>query len=90
LLIANTRHFALKLRGQKVQAGKTHHLPTPKVDPQELSEVEQEYLQRYFRSKEEIAPATAETAPVPVPGDETEIPQALSFYQPINRRERLR
>jgi hypothetical protein len=84
------RHFALKLRGHKVKAGKTRTLPVPRVDPQELREVEQEYLQRYFRSKEEIAPITAETSPVPVPRDETEIPQALSFYQPINRRERLR
>jgi hypothetical protein len=84
------RHFALKLRGQKVKAGKTRHLSSPRVDPQELREVEQEYLQRYFRSKEEIVPVTAETSPAPAPSDETEIPQALSFYQPINRRERLR
>jgi hypothetical protein len=27
--------------------------------------------------------------PAPVPSAETEIPQAISFYQPINRRERL-
>jgi hypothetical protein len=84
------RHFALKLRGQKVKAGKTRTLPLPRVDPKELLEVEQEYLRRYFRSKEEIAPVTADASPVPVPRDETEIPQALSFYQPINRRERLR
>jgi Helicase HerA, central domain len=36
------RHFALKLRGHKVKAGKTNNLPTPRVDPQELREVEQE------------------------------------------------
>jgi len=83
------QHFALKLRGQNVKAGKTRHLPTPRVDPQELREVEQEYLQRYFRSKEEIAPVTTDTAPVPVPRDDTEIHPAISFYQPINRRERL-
>ena len=83
------RHFALKLRGHKVKAGKTRNLPPPRVDPKELLEVEQEYLRRYFRSKEEITPTTAETAPAPVPSIETEIPQAISFYQPINRRERL-
>jgi hypothetical protein len=83
------RHFALKIRGQKVKAGKTRTLPSPRVDPQELLEVEQEYLRRYFRSKQEIAPVSAETPPLPVPSEEKEIPQALSFYQPINRRERL-
>jgi hypothetical protein len=83
------RHFALKLRGQKVKAGKTRTLPAPRLDPNELLEVEQEYLQRYFRPKQEIAPVTVDTTPVPMPSEETEIPQALSFYQPINRRERL-
>jgi len=83
------RHFALKLRGQKVKAGKTRTLPKPRVDPNELSEVEQEYLRRYFTSKQEIAPVTTASTPMPVPSDETEIPQALSFYQPINQRERL-
>jgi hypothetical protein len=83
------RHFALKLRGQNVKAGKTINLPKPRVDPQELLAVEQEYLQRYFRSKQEIAPVTTESTPMPVPSEETETPQALSFYQPINRRERL-
>jgi hypothetical protein len=84
------RHFALKLRGQKVKAGKTRNLPKPQVDPKELVEVEQEYLRRYFRTKQEIAPVTAAATPLPVPRDETEIPHALSFYRPINRRERLR
>ena len=83
------RHFALKLRGQNVKAGKTRNLPAPRVDPQELVAVEQEYLRRYFRSKQEIAPVTTESTPMPVPSEETEIPQELSFYQPINRRERL-
>jgi hypothetical protein len=84
------RHFALKLRGKKVKAGKTLHLPKPSVDPRELQEVQQEYLRRYFRSKEEITPVTAAAPPMPVPSEETKIPQAISFYQPINRRERLR
>ena len=83
------RHFALKLRGQKVKAGKTRTLPSPRVDPQELREVEQEYLQRYFRSKEEIAPASADISREADATDEREIAQALSLYQPINRRERL-
>jgi hypothetical protein len=75
-------HFMLKLRGQKVKAGRSRKLPEPRVDPKELSEVEQEYLHRYFKPKGEIAAAlrsrtpTAERAGVP--------------YQPINRRERLR
>jgi hypothetical protein len=83
------RHFALKLRGQKVKAGKTRNLPPPRVDPKELLEVEQEYLHRYFRSKQDIQQDTAETAPVPVPNGEREINQPLPLYQPINRRERL-
>jgi hypothetical protein len=57
------RHFVLKLRGYKVKAGKTRDLPSPRVDPKELLEVEQEYLQRYFRSKQEIAPVTAVVRP---------------------------
>ena len=84
------RHFALKLRGHKVKAGKTRTLPAPRVDPKELVEVEQEYLQRYFRPKQEIQHITTETTPMPVPSEETEIQQSLAFYQPINRRERLR
>jgi hypothetical protein len=84
------RHFALKLRGHKVKAGRTRNLPPPRVDPKELLEVEQEYLQRYFRSKQEIQQVTTETIPTPVSREETEIYQAISFYQPINRRERLR
>jgi hypothetical protein len=83
------RHFALEIRGQKVKAGKTRTLPSPRADPKELREVEQEYLQRYFRSKQEIAPVATAATPPPVPSDETEIPQALSFYQLINRRELL-
>src|ERR671914_1762569 len=58
------RHFALKLRGQKVKAGKTRNLPTPRVDPKELLEVEQEYLHRYFRSKQEIERATTDARPI--------------------------
>jgi hypothetical protein len=84
------RHFALKLRGQKVKAGKTRNLPKPRVDPKELSEVEQEYLHRYFRPKQEIAPVTTAFRPTGVPSREKEITQSLAFYQPINRRERLR
>jgi hypothetical protein len=84
------RHFALKLRGQKVEAGKTRTLPAPRVDPKELLEVEQEYLRRYFRSIQEIAPVTTAVRPSDVPSPEKEITQALTLYQPINRRERLR
>ena len=84
------RHFALKLRGQKVKAGKTRTLPVPRVDLKELLEVEQEYLRRYFRAIQEIAPVTTAVRPSDVPSPEKEITQALSFYQPINRRERLR
>jgi len=76
--------------GTKSQSRQNQQLPMPRVDPQELRQVEEEYLRRYFRSKEEIVPTTAETAPVPVPREESEIRQSLSFYQPINRRERLR
>jgi hypothetical protein len=83
------RHFALKLRGQKVKAGKTRTLPVPRVDTQELLEVEQEYLLRYFTSKQEIAPVSADTTPEVEASSEKGITQALSFYQPINRRERL-
>jgi hypothetical protein len=81
------RHFALKLRGQKVKAGKTSTLPVPRVDPKELLEVEQEYLRRYFRPKQEIEQAWR--APV-VSGREQAVAQATPLYQPINRRERLR
>jgi uncharacterized protein DUF87 len=84
------RHFALKLRGQKVKAGKTRNLPTPRVDPKELLEVEQEYLHRYFRPKQEIAPVTAAVSSTVVPSGKQGITQALSLYQPTNRRERLR
>jgi hypothetical protein len=80
------RHFALKLRKHKVKAGKTLYLPKPQVDPQELSAVEQEYLRRYFRSKQEIEQAWQ--APV-VSRREQGITQAVPLYQPINRRERL-
>jgi hypothetical protein len=83
------RHFALKLRGQKVKAGKTRTLPAPRVDPKELLEVEQEYLRRYFRTRQEIAPVTAAVSPAEIPTREKETHQALSLYQPINRRERL-
>ncbi len=83
------RHFALKLRGQTVKAGKTRTLPAPRVDPKELLEVEQEYLRRYFRSKQEIAPVTAAVRPAGVPSREQDIQQSLALFQPINRRERL-
>jgi hypothetical protein len=73
------RHFALKIRGQKVKAGKTINLPTPRVDPKELLEVEQEYLRRYFRSKQEITPVTADVRPPAVLSREKEITQALSL-----------
>jgi hypothetical protein len=92
------RHFVLKVRAQKVKIGKTLNLPKPRVDPQELLEVEQEYLHRYFRSKQEIA-STAERR-------EQALRQSVSLFpsinqstsqlanqltsQPINRRERLR
>jgi hypothetical protein len=62
--------------------GKTLHLPEPRVAPEELLEVEQEYLQRYFKPKQEIAPEK-ETR-----GEQT-MRQAVTLYQPINRRERL-
>jgi hypothetical protein len=74
------RHFVLKMRGQKVRVGKTRHLPKPRVDPKELAEVEQEYLRRYFRSKQEIAGGTRGVQ---------EIRQSATLFQPINRRERL-
>jgi hypothetical protein len=80
------RHFVLKVRGQKVKVGKTRYLPEPKVDQKELLEVEQEYLRRYFRSKQEIEQAWR--APV-VSRREQDITQSLPVYQPINRRERL-
>jgi hypothetical protein len=83
------RHFALKIRRQKVKAGKTRTLPAPRVDPKELLEVEQEYLRRYFRSKEEIASVSTERRPGTETNSEQEITQALSLYQLINRRERL-
>jgi Icc-related predicted phosphoesterase len=75
------RHFVLKVRGQKVKAGKTRHLPEPKVEPKELIEVEQEYLRRYFRANHEIARETRGMQ---------EMRQAIPMYQSINRRERLR
>jgi hypothetical protein len=84
-----SRHFALKLRGHKVKAGKTSTLPTPRVDPQELREIEQEYLRRYFRSIQEIEPVTAAVRPTIATSTEKEIQQSLAFYQPISRRERL-
>jgi hypothetical protein len=81
------RHFVLKVRGQPVKSGKTRQLPTPRVDPKELSAVEQEYLRRYFRSKQEIEQAWR------APGmsrREQGATQAVPLYQAINRRERLR
>jgi hypothetical protein len=87
------RHFVLKLRGQKVKVGKTLHLPEPRVDTTELLEVEQEYLRRYFRPNQEIEQATADATRAALhikPTAEQGIRQSLSFYQPINRRERLR
>jgi hypothetical protein len=78
------RHFALKLRGQKVKAGKTRNLPAPRVDPKELSEVEQEYLRRYFRSKVEIGVATVDESM----SNQTE-QQPIALYRKINRRESL-
>jgi hypothetical protein len=82
------RHFALKIRGQKVKAGKTRNLPAPRVDPQELGEVEQEYLRRYFRSKQEIAPE--DTPPKAETRGEQGMRQERLLNTPINRRERLR
>jgi hypothetical protein len=81
------RHFALKLRKHKVKAGKTLYLPKPQVDPQELLAVEQEYLRRYFRSKQGIEQAWRAPA---VSRREQGVAQAVPLYQPINRRERLR
>jgi hypothetical protein len=79
------------LGGHKVKIGKTHNLPKPRVDAQELLEVEQEYLSRYFRSKQEIEQATSSTRAVPVSSraQAQEISQSVLLYQPINRRERL-
>ena len=84
------RHFVLKVRGQKVKIGNTLNLPKPRVDPQELSAVEQEYLQRYFRSKQEIERATTDARPVAVSSGEQGVSQAVQLFRPINRRERLR
>jgi hypothetical protein len=75
------RHFALKVRGHKFKVGKTIHLPDPQADPKELLEVEQEYLRRYFRTKQEIARETRGMQ---------QMRQAIPLYQSINRRERLR
>jgi hypothetical protein len=83
------RHFALKLRGHKVKAGKTNNLPTPRVDPQELREVEQEYLHRYFRSKQESNRATADTARATFAMTPTAEQRIVPLYRAINRRERL-
>jgi hypothetical protein len=83
------RHFALKIRGQKVKAGETRTLPVPRVDPKELSEVEQEYLHRYFRSKQEIERATTDARSIAVASGDQGVSQSLPLYQPINRRERL-
>jgi hypothetical protein len=80
------RHFVLKVLGHKVKVGKTLHLPKPHVDPKELGEVEQEYVRRYFRSKQEIEQAWQ--APV-VSRREQGVTQSVPLYQPINRRERL-
>jgi hypothetical protein len=80
------RHFALKVWGHNVKAGKTRNLPAPRVDPKELLAVEQEYLQRYFRSKQQIEQEWR--APV-VSRREQGVTQAVPLYQPINRRERL-
>jgi hypothetical protein len=86
------RHFVLKVPGQKFKVGKTQHLPKTRVDPKELLEVEQEYLRRYFRLKQEIEQATSSTRAVPVSSraQAQEISQSVPLYQPINRRERLR
>ena len=78
------RHFALKLRGHKVKAGKTRTLPKPRVDPKELLEVEQEYLHRYFRSKQEIGAATVDEPMSSQTGQ-----QPIALYRKINRRESL-
>jgi hypothetical protein len=83
------RHFALKLRGQKVKAGKTRTLPVPRVDPQELREVEQEYLQRYFRSKWESNRATADTTRATFALTSTAEQRIVPLYKAVNRRERL-
>jgi hypothetical protein len=92
------RHFALKVRGKKVKAGKTLHLPKPSVDPQELQEVQQEYLRRYFRSKQEIITAPergepemkhSETLYQPNNQSTSHLTNHLTS-QPVNRRERLR
>jgi hypothetical protein len=69
-----------------MKISKTRNLPQPRVDPQELVEVEQEYLRRYFRAKQEIE--QARQAPV-VPRREQGVTQPVPLYQPINRRERL-
>jgi Helicase HerA, central domain len=82
------RHFVLKVRGHKVKVGMTRHLPKPRVDPKELLEVEQEYLRRYFRSKQEIAPI--DTLPAAETRGEQGITQARLLSPAINRRERLR
>jgi hypothetical protein len=86
------RHFVLKVRGHKVKVGKTLHLPEPRVEPKELLEVEQEYLRRYFRSKQEIEPAWQEPQKQPLPLYQPSQTQQLIPMEsgPTNRRERLR
>ena len=69
------QHFVLKAQGQGVKVGKSLHLPKPQVDPQELLEVEPEYLNRSFRPRAEAADA-ARVSGTPA-------------RQPINRRKWL-
>ena len=89
------RHFVLKVRGKKVKVGKTLHLPAPQVEPQELLEVEQEYLRRYFRAKPASRQARQDTAPIPSAtmgemGGEQRMGQPDILSTPISRRQRLR
>jgi hypothetical protein len=79
-----------------MRVGKTRQLPKPKVDPKELLEVEQEYLRRYFRSKQDIA--LGDTPPAGETGGEVQGIRPASLLStpivsgatPISRRQRLR
>jgi hypothetical protein len=82
------RHFVLKVRGKKLKVGKTRHLSAPRVDPQELAEVEQEYLRRYFRTKQEIV--STPSSPLGETQREQRIGQPGLLATPIRRRHRLR
>jgi hypothetical protein len=48
------RTFMLKVRGASVRQGRTVDVTAPALDPSELAMVEQEYLHRYFTSRQSL------------------------------------